>query len=64
METPICLELLIATICAWAGLWGCLDELLRNIESARIRFFLYLLVLVIPLVVVTVQNHVSVCSLI
>jgi hypothetical protein len=46
METPICLELLIATICAWAGLCGCLDELARDIKSAKIRFFLYLLVVV------------------
>jgi hypothetical protein len=64
METPICLELLPATICAWAGLWGCLDELVRDIKSTRIRFLLYLLVLVIQLVIVTVQKHVSVCSLI
>jgi len=64
METPICHELLVATICAWAGLWGCLDELVRDIKSARVRFLLYLLVLVIPLVIVTVQKHVSVCSLI
>ena len=46
METPICLELLIATICAWAGLCGCLDELARDIKSAKICFFLYLLVVV------------------
>ena len=43
METPICHELLVATICAWAGLWGCLDELVRDIKSARVRFLLYLL---------------------
>jgi hypothetical protein len=63
MDPPICLELLFATICAWAGLWGCLDELVQNIESAKGRFLVYFLVLVIPLVIVTVQNRVSVCSL-
>jgi len=63
MDPPICLELLFATICAWAGLWGCLDELVHNIESAKIRFFVYFLVLVIPLLVVTLQKRVSVCSL-
>jgi hypothetical protein len=64
MDPPICLELLFATICAWAGLWGCLDELVQNIKSAKRRFFVYFLVLVIPLVIVTLQNRVSVCSLI
>lgn len=64
METQICLELLIALICAWSGLWGCLDEFVRNIQSAKTSFFTYLLVLVIQLVTVTVQNHVSVCCLV
>jgi len=63
METPVCFELLFATICAWAGLWGCLDELVQNIESAKRRFFVYFLVLVIPLLIVTLQKRVSVCSL-
>lgn len=63
MLTPICLELLVATICAWAGLWGCVDELAKLLEKAYQRFLLYLLLLVLPLVVVTVQNHASVCSL-
>ena len=63
MDAPICLELLVATICAWAGLWGCLDELVQNLQSAKWRFLVYFLVLVIPLVVVTLQNRVSVCSL-
>lgn len=64
MEAPICLELLVATILAWAGLWGFLDELVRNIQSTKLRVLVYLLVCVVPLIVVTVQNHVSVCSLI
>ena len=63
MDAPICLELLVATICAWAGLWGSLDELVQNLQSAKLRFLVYFLVLVIPLVVVTLQNRVSVCSL-
>jgi hypothetical protein len=63
MDPPICLELLFATICAWAGLWGCLDELVQNIKNAKGRFFVYFLVLVIPLLIVTLQNRVSVCSL-
>lgn len=63
MEVPICLELLLATICAWAGLWGCLDEIVQNIESARRRFLAYFTVMVIPLLIVTLQNRVSVCSL-
>jgi hypothetical protein len=63
MDPPVCLELLFATVCAWAGLWGCLDELMQNIKSPAGRFAVYLLVLVIPLVVVTLQNRVSVCSL-
>jgi hypothetical protein len=44
-------------------LWGCLDELVQNIKSAKGRFFVYFLVLVIPLLIVTLQNRVSVCSL-
>jgi hypothetical protein len=64
MQPPVCLELLIATIFSWAGLWGCMDELIGQIKSVKLRFLIYLLVLVIPLVIVTVQKHVSVCSLI
>jgi hypothetical protein len=64
MNQPVCLELLVATILAWAGLWGCMDELIGQIKSVKLRFLIYLLVLVIPLVIVTVQKHVSVCSLI
>lgn len=64
MEAPICLELLVATILAWAGLWGCLDELVGNINSTKLRVLAYFLVCIIPLIIVTVQNHVSVCSLI
>jgi hypothetical protein len=63
MIQPMCLELLVATILAWAGLWGCVDELIRQIESAYRRVALYLLLCIVPLLVVTLQNHVSVCSL-
>jgi hypothetical protein len=63
MEPPVCLELLVATICAWAGLWGCLDELVQNIKSARGRVLVFLLVLAAPLLVVTLQSRVSLCSL-
>jgi len=41
-----------------------MDELIGQIKSVKLRFLIYLLVLVIPLVIVTVQKHVSVCSLI
>ena len=63
MNQPVCLELLVATILAWAGLWGCVDELIRQMESVYKRVALYLLLCIVPLLVVTLQNHVSVCSL-
>jgi hypothetical protein len=63
MNQPVCLELLVVTILAWAGLWGCVDELIRQIESVYKRVTLYLLLCIVPLLVVTLQNHVSVCSL-
>jgi len=63
MDTPVCLELLIATIFAWAGVWGCVDEVVQNIKSARLRFLAYFIVMVTPLIIVTLQNRVSVCSL-
>lgn len=63
MNQPVCLELLVATILAWAGLWGCVDELIRQIDKVYIRVSLYLFLCFVPLLVVTLQNHVSVCSL-
>jgi hypothetical protein len=59
----IWLDVLFATICAWAGLWGCLDELVQNIKNDRGRYLVFLMVLAAPLLVVTLQSCVSLCSL-
>jgi hypothetical protein len=63
MNPPVCLELLVATILAWAGLWGCVEELMRKIDCVYKRVALYVFLSVVPLAVVTLLNHVSVCAL-
>ena len=63
MNPPMCLEVLVATILAWAGLWGCVEELMRQIDCVYKRVALYVVLGVMPLVFVVLKDHVSVCVL-
>ena len=64
MNPPVCLEVLAATIVAWAGVWGCIDELMLKIDNTYVRVALYVLLSVVPLTSVTLLNHVSICTLV
>lgn len=59
----MCLEVLVATIVAWIGLWGLVEELLQPITDKRLRCFAYCLLLCISLLVAAMQKQVTVCGL-
>jgi len=59
----MCLEVLVATIVAWIGLWGLVEELLDPIEDKRLRCLAYSLLLCISLLVAGMQKQVTVCGL-
>jgi hypothetical protein len=63
LSAGMCLEVLAATIIAWIGLWGLVDEALQCVTDARIRCCAYASLLVMALVVVGVQKQVTVCGL-
>jgi len=59
----MCLEVLVATIVAWIGLWGLVEELLDPITDKRLRCLAYSLLLCISLLVAGMQKQVTVCGL-
>jgi hypothetical protein len=59
----MCLELLIATIVAWIGLWGLVEEALVPITDRGLRCVAYCMLLGIALFAVGVQKQVTVCAL-
>ncbi len=59
----MCLELLIATIVAWIGLWGLVEEALAPITDRGLRCVAYSMLLGIALFAVGVQKQVTVCAL-
>jgi len=61
--SEMCLEVLVATIVAWIGLWGLVEELLDPITDKRLRCLAYSLLLCISLLVAGMQKQVTVCGL-
>jgi hypothetical protein len=59
----MCIEVLIATIFAWIGLWGLVEEALAPITDKRLRCLAYSLLLCISLISAGVQKQVTVCGL-
>ena len=59
----MCLEVLVATIVAWIGLWGLVEELLEPITDKRLRCLAYCVLLCISLIVAGLQKQVTVCAL-
>jgi hypothetical protein len=41
MSAGLCLEVLIATVVAWVGVWGIVDEAVGIVESRAVRCCLY-----------------------
>jgi hypothetical protein len=59
----MCIEVLLATIIAWIGLWGLVEEILTPITDKRLRCLAYSSLLCISLISVGVQKQVTVCAL-
>ena len=60
----MCLEVLMATIIAWIGLGGLVEEALAPIKDRTVRCCAYGILLTIALLAVAVQKQVTVCALI
>lgn len=59
----LCLEVLTATIIAWIGIWGLIDEFLQCIEDKRHRCFIYAGLFVFALLMVSLQKQMTVCAM-
>jgi hypothetical protein len=59
----ICLEVLIATIIAWIGIWGLVDEAMCQIQEPKIRCVLYASMLGASLLAAGLQNQITLCGL-
>jgi hypothetical protein len=59
----VCLEVLIATIIAWIGIWGLVDEAMCQIQEPKIRCALYASMLGASLLAAGLQNQITVCGL-
>jgi hypothetical protein len=63
MFAGICVEVLIATIVAWVGVWGIVDETVQLLESRLLRYCVYALLLCAALLLATLQQGLTVCAL-
>ncbi len=63
MFAGVCVEVLIATILAWVGLWGIADELVHLIESRLLRCSVYASLLLGALLLASLQPGLTVCAL-
>jgi len=64
MSEGLCLEVLIATVVAWAGVWGIVEEAVDVVESRALRCCLYAALLVGALALAAAQRSVTVCGLV
>lgn len=63
MYDGVCLEVLIATIIAWVGVWGMVDETVQCLESRLLRCSVYAVLLCGALLLAALQPGISVCAL-
>lgn len=63
MISGICVEILMATICAWIGLWGIVDEIVHLLESHVLRCCVYAALLCGALILASLQPGLNVCAL-
>ena len=63
MYTGICLEVLLATIVAWVGVWGLGEEMVQLVDSRVIRCCMYATLLGCALLLAAAQRSLTVCAL-
>ena len=63
MFAEVCVEVLVATIVAWVGVWGIADETVQLVESRRVRCCIYAALLGGALLVAGLQRSLTVCAL-
>jgi hypothetical protein len=63
MFAAVCLEVLLATIVAWVGVWGLVEEMVLLVESRIIRCCMYAILPSSALLLAAVQGSITVCAL-
>lgn len=63
MYPGVCVEVLVATVVAWVGVWGIADETVQLVESRRVRCCIYAALLGGALLVAGLQRSLTVCAL-
>ena len=63
MYPGVCVEVLVATVVAWVGVWGIADETVQLVESRRARCCIYAALLGGALLVAGLQRSLTVCAL-
>ena len=63
MYPGVCVEVLVATVVAWVGVWGIADETVQLVESRRMRCCIYAALLGGALLVAGLQRSLTVYAL-
>ncbi len=63
VSVVVCIEVLVATIIAWIGIWGLVDEAMSQIQEPKMRCALYASMLGASLLAAGLQNQITVCGL-
>ncbi len=63
MYPGVCVEVLVATVVAWVGVWGIADETVHLVENRRMRCCIYAALLGGALLVAGLQRSLTVCTL-
>lgn len=63
MSAGLCLEVLIATVVAWVGVWGIVDEAVGLVENKAVRCCLYAALLAGAVALAAAQRSLTVCAL-
>lgn len=59
----VCIEVLVSTIVVWIGLWGLVEEAVSTIPEKKWKCCAYGCLLCSALIIVAVQQQVTVCAL-
>ena len=63
MSAGLCLEMLLATVIAWVGVWGLVDEEVELVQSRNQRCCIYAALLVGEVSLAAAQCNLTVCAL-
>jgi|Laugresubdmm15sn_1035100.scaffolds.fasta_scaffold00068_18 hypothetical protein len=63
MSAGLCLEMLLATVIAWVGVWGLVDEAVQLVQSRNQRCFIYAMLVIGAVALATAQRSLTVCAL-